>query len=92
MVVFLALYNTGGFFAIAFQCLPIKKFFNPFIEGVCLSRFKIGMAIGVQLAAVDLIAFFLPIREILRLKVSRQKRIQLLVLFALAILYETILT
>ena len=89
IILFLALFNTSAFFAIAFQCSPVEKFFNPLLPGKCISRFTIGMVIGIQLAAVDLIAFILPIKEIMGLKVVLRKRIQLLVLFALALLYET---
>ncbi|KAI9749034.1 MAG: hypothetical protein M1815_002773 [Lichina confinis] len=82
----LVLFHIAAFFAVAFQCTPLKKWFNPLLEGKCINHMALGKASAAQNIFIDVSAFLLPIPEILKLRISTRKKAQLVALFSLGLL------
>ena len=86
LLAFIVLFHIAAFFAVAFQCTPPEKWFNPLLKGKCIDHMALGKASAGQNIFIDVSAFLLPIPEILKLKISTRKKAQLVALFSLGLL------
>ncbi|CAG9950809.1 unnamed protein product [Clonostachys rosea f. rosea IK726] len=76
--------NLGILFSIAFACKPIKMAYDITVTaGTCIDRpavFKATAAFGI---ITDVLIFLIPIPMVVTLRLSRRKKICLLVMFAI---------
>ena len=76
--------NMGILFSIVFACKPIAMAYDISItDGICIDRaavFKATAAFGV---ITDVLIFLIPIRMLIKLKLSRRKKLGLLFMFAI---------
>uniref|UniRef100_A0A8H7K6U7 Rhodopsin domain-containing protein n=1 Tax=Bionectria ochroleuca TaxID=29856 RepID=A0A8H7K6U7_BIOOC len=76
--------NFGILFSIAFACKPIKMAYDITVTvGTCIDRpavFKATAAFGI---ITDVLIFLIPIPMVVTLRLSRRKKICLLVMFAI---------
>jgi hypothetical protein len=82
--------STAIFFSSLFPCQPFRKNYDitfPPDQGTCIDRpamFQATAALGV---VTDVIIILIPVPMIVRLHVSRSKKIGLLTLFAIGSAY-----
>ncbi|KAL4796768.1 hypothetical protein BDV19DRAFT_387961 [Aspergillus venezuelensis] len=96
MTAFLVFSAISGAFALAFQCDPVRAFWNTDSAGVaelgtpsCSSsdtRFGIYKYQAVLMFATDAVLFVLPIPETYKLHLPLKERLQLLLVFGLGLL------
>ena len=86
LIVFHSAFYVAAFLVTIFQCRPIRKKFNPLVPGHCVNNAALALVSAVQNIVIDLTAFLLPMREVLRLKISHREKIQLVAVFAVALL------
>ncbi|KAI9746903.1 MAG: hypothetical protein M1815_004892 [Lichina confinis] len=72
----------AAFFVVLFACRPWNKKLNPLIPGKCINSIAIAVLSSIHNIIIDLAAFLLPIREVLKLRISRREKIQLTAVFA----------
>ena len=82
----------AAFFVVLFACRPWSKKLNPLIPGKCINSIAIAVLSSIHNIIIDLVAFLLPIREVLKLRISRREKIQLTAVFAAGLLYAALLT
>ena len=64
-------------------CRPVQKFFNPQLEGYCFNFDSFFVAIEIIDIILDATILVLPIRVILRLQISVQRKVLLSFVFLL---------
>ncbi|KAF9889616.1 hypothetical protein FE257_007124 [Aspergillus nanangensis] len=86
MIAFIVAFTISGEFVLAFQCKPVKAFWDKTIlTATCLSAdamFAITMYQGVLMFVCDLIILGLPVPSIWRLNMALKKRLLVLFLFS----------
>jgi len=79
---------TGLFFATLFDCAPIEKSWNILVRhGSCLPPKGLPYASGGINVASDLVVLILPIPAVWSLNMKVERKLRVLALFSLAILY-----
>ena len=88
MIAFVAASSTAFSFVTIFQCKPVAFAWNKdIVGGRCLNFNATAWAhAGINILQ-DFIIISLPVREILKLQLDRKKRIGLILIFGLGILY-----
>lgn len=81
MVVIIALYSIGIFFALIFACDPISMSWDVRVKGTCINRPALYIATAVANIISDLVLFCLPIPIVVRLQVPRRQKIGLFFIF-----------
>lgn len=72
----------------ALQCLPVNSIWDRSITNPkCLNANAIVYSSGVLSIFEDVAILLLPIRQVWRLKIDRRRRIMLLALFSIGVLY-----
>jgi hypothetical protein len=66
-----------------FQCKPVKKLWDDSISGRCLNYLHVFLGIQAANIALDIAILVLPIRAVLKLHISRPKKIGVTAVFAL---------
>jgi hypothetical protein len=74
------------FFAIVFQCFPIEKTWEPFLEGHCVDRRILFVASSSINILTDLLVLGLPLRIFIDLKIPKRTKIALMFVFLLGFL------
>ncbi|KKK25579.1 hypothetical protein AOCH_000075 [Aspergillus ochraceoroseus] len=72
-------------FVLGFQCRPIQKFWNSEIPGKCFDLVAFSYFTNITNLATDIWIFVLPLPIILRLQISRPKKIGLSFLFSVGL-------
>lgn len=85
IVVFTCAY-TANLFIWIFPCIPIRKKWEPFIEGHCNTAAKPGILSGVVNLTTDVVLFILPIYAVLRLQMTLRKKLAITAIFATGLL------
>jgi hypothetical protein len=70
-----------------FTCRPISKSWNVSLEGTCIDRPVVFVAVAVQNIVSDICLILLPIPMIYELQMSRSQKLKLAVLLAVVCLY-----
>jgi ABC-type uncharacterized transport system permease subunit len=73
--------------ACIFQCRPVKKAWNPQVEGFCINLKGSFIANAISNILTDIAVLTLPIRQVWKLVPTLQLRLELLVVFSLGGLY-----
>lgn len=73
------------FFLVVFPCEPVKKFWNPWIEGSCLDGGKLNAFVSAFNAVSDLLILILPQSLIWSLQITFKKKIALSAVFFIGI-------
>lgn len=80
-------FYIATFFATLFACDPWKKNIYPIIPGKCINKYAIAVASAALNILVDVAACIMPLKEVVKLKISRSDKIQVIAVFAAGILY-----
>ena len=75
------------FFSTVFECTPIRKSWNPLLPGHCLKPRGLPYASGAINVASDIYVLILPIPCIWDLNMNITRKLRILSLFSLGILY-----
>ncbi|KAF3049615.1 hypothetical protein E8E11_010277 [Didymella keratinophila] len=65
------------------QCIPLKKLWQPEIEGTCISLFELYMGNAIPNVLTDMAILVLPLTQVWRLQVRLWQRIVLIGMFLL---------
>lgn len=82
-----SVFYTVLFFCSLFYCNPIAKAYNPALPGKCMSFTALPWASGIFNVVSDLYIFILPIPFVWALRMKMTRKIRLLAVFSLGILY-----
>ncbi|WQF80670.1 hypothetical protein CDEST_05684 [Colletotrichum destructivum] len=69
-------------FLVALQCVPVQSVWDRTIEGRCLNLFAISYTGAAGTILEDILLIIMPIPELMKLKLGRQKKFALGFLFA----------
>ncbi|KAL0942709.1 uncharacterized protein CTRU02_200595 [Colletotrichum truncatum] len=83
-ILFLLIHGLVFTLLIVFQCLPVQSIWDRSIEGQCLNISAIGYAGAACSILEDVVLFVIPIPELLKLQLSRKKKIALVFMFSVA--------
>jgi len=90
LIVFTLLHGVGFFFPILFQCKPVALLWNPRLEGHCIQLETIIFPGAIFSIVEDLAILLLPIPCLSKLNVGKGKKISLISMFSVGIMYETL--
>ena len=76
-------WGIAGFFAEVFNCTPVRHFWNFHVKGTCMNYKAFFLTIMVAETLLDCVILALPIRYILNLQLSTQKKHGLVAIFLL---------
>ena len=85
----LATYGTWAVVSGFLNCIPIAKFWDPSIEGFCLSPRALWFSNASMHIFTDLVILVIPIPALINLKLPLKQKIGVIVVFALGSLYAT---
>lgn len=75
-------YNIGVMFPLIFACTPVQKTWNlAIMEGACINRTPVFIATAVLNMVTDISILVLPIPMIVKLQMSRAKKVGLICMF-----------
>ncbi|KAL9639080.1 MAG: hypothetical protein Q9204_001254 [Flavoplaca sp. TL-2023a] len=83
MLVICVAWCLASVFPFAFQCTPVKKAWQPLIEGHCISLKTFLLADEIPNCIMDLVLVFLPVGIIKKLKLPTVQKINLCLIFSL---------
>ncbi|SPO01426.1 related to integral membrane protein PTH11 [Cephalotrichum gorgonifer] len=84
-IILIFLSHLGCTFALVFACTPVQKSWNPGMDGKCLAPGPSFTGYAVVTIVSDIIVALIPIPVLLKLNVSRSKKIGLIVIFLLGL-------
>ena len=87
MIVVNVIAYTVAIVMTSISCIPIQKVWSPWIEGVCRQQKSTDIATTWINLAMDVVILLLPQPIIWRLKVTRQRRIGVSLIFSMGLLY-----
>jgi len=84
-IVFILLNGAAYIFALAFQCRPVSALWDPLLKGKgqCLNLASLSVSGAVCSIVDDLVILILPIPEIMKLKMSKNKKWGLVLMFSI---------
>ncbi|KAL8865062.1 MAG: hypothetical protein Q9174_007091, partial [Haloplaca sp. 1 TL-2023] len=83
MLVICVAWCIASVFPLVFQCAPVRKAWQPLIEGRCISLKTYLLAEEIPNCIMDLVLVFLPVGVIKKLKLPTVQKINLCLIFAL---------
>ncbi|KAL4905500.1 hypothetical protein BDW74DRAFT_167725 [Aspergillus multicolor] len=83
--VFVVLWLATMSFVLGFQCRPIQRFWDSDVDGKCFNLVAFSYFTNITNLVTDLWIFVLPLPIILRLHISRNKKIGLSLLFSVGL-------
>ena len=66
-----------------FKCNPPESLWNPEVHGQCLKYGKLQLAVFSIELALDMVILCLPVRMIVKMKLSRRRKIVISMIFLL---------
>ncbi len=84
-----AAYFTAAFFACLFSCNPWKKALYPHLRGHCINQYHLALGGSVLTILTDIVACLLPVRDVVKLRMSRFQKFQVIAVFAAGLLYAS---
>ncbi|KAK2738251.1 hypothetical protein FQN57_007114 [Myotisia sp. PD_48] len=85
IIIFTITSHLAGTLVLMFQCSPVKKSWRPRTPGTCLPNDSVFYALAVISILCDLVVFFTPIPLLLRIRISRSRKVGLVVVFLLGL-------
>jgi hypothetical protein len=82
-IVFLALHGVAYILAVSFQCKPVESIWNPRVAGKCINLTTIGVSGAIFSIVEDIVILILPIPQIIKLQMSKNKKWGLVLLFGI---------
>ncbi|CAN8106220.1 unnamed protein product [Discula destructiva] len=76
-------WNIACVLAATFQCTPIHRLWNPWVEGYCIDLFLTQLCVSVPSILCDIAILCIPLPHILRLKTNLTQKICLVIIFML---------
>lgn len=86
-IAFVALWILTITLILALQCRPIERFWNPHVEGKCFNLVAFSYFTNITNLVTDVWIFLLPIPLIVRLKISRSRKLGLCGVFTIGLAY-----
>lgn len=86
MIVANVLLYIGSIIASAVTCIPHESIYYPWVEGQCIDRKALGIVTAVFNVALDLIILILPQPVIWSMKMHRQRRFGVSLIFGVGLL------
>ncbi|KAL8967516.1 MAG: hypothetical protein Q9183_002882 [Haloplaca sp. 2 TL-2023] len=83
MLVICAAWCLASVLPLAFKCTPVKKAWQPLIEGHCINMKTYLLAEEIPNCIMDLVLVFLPVGVIKKLQLPTVQKINLCIIFAL---------
>lgn len=83
MITILALYGTWAVVSAFLNCIPVAKFWDPTIEGFCLSKPGLWFSNASMHIATDIAILLIPIPALMTIDVPNKQKIALMMMFAL---------
>ena len=74
-------YLCSNLLTLLFGCTPIDKYWNTTTPGHCIPETKIGLFYGSMNFLTDVLIFVLPLPMVLRLKLSRENKLGVILVF-----------
>lgn len=90
MIVLLAIYGTWCVLSAFLNCIPVAKFWDPRIEGYCLSQKGLWFSNAGMHIATDLAILVIPVPALMALELPRRQKGALIAIFALGGLYVSL--
>jgi len=89
MIALLATYGTWCVLSAFLNCIPVAKFWDPSIEGYCLSQKGLWFSNAAMHIATDLAILVIPAPALVALELPRRQKVALIAIFALGGLYAS---
>ncbi|ODM19943.1 hypothetical protein SI65_04929 [Aspergillus cristatus] len=83
MIALLATYGTWCVLSAFLNCIPVAKFWDPSIEGYCLSQKGLWFSNAAIHIATDLAILVIPVPALVALELPRRQKVALIAIFAL---------
>ena len=74
-------YLFSNLLTLIFGCTPIDKSWNPTTPGHCIPATKVGLFYGSMNFSTDVLIFVLPLPMVWRLKLSRENKLGVILIF-----------
>lgn len=87
MIVFNILWFIPALLVEIFTCSPISRLWDLSIPGTCVWYSTFWLVLGLVELIADIILFVLPLREIVKLQLSRRNKLMLSLLFGLGAMF-----
>ena len=82
---FVSLYNIAAFFGDIFQCVPLRKLWNPAVPGTCFNYEALIIASGVLNVVTDFAILGLPMPLLWRLEAPTRRKRLLSIVFSFGV-------
>lgn len=76
-------WNIACLFAATFQCTPVQRLWNPWLDGYCIDLFLTQLCVSVPSIMCDIAILAFPLPHIVRLKTNLTQKICLIAIFLL---------
>ncbi|KAE8145951.1 integral membrane protein [Aspergillus avenaceus] len=83
MLGILATYGSWAVFSAFLNCIPVSKFWNPELDGYCLSEKGLWFSNASMHIATDLAILVIPIPALSKLDLPKRQKVALITVFAL---------
>ncbi|KAJ6155393.1 hypothetical protein N7470_005959 [Penicillium chermesinum] len=83
MITVLAIYGTWAVLSAFLNCIPVAKFWDPSIDGFCLSKPGLWFSNASMHIATDLFILIIPIPALISIEIPRRHKAALIGVFAL---------
>ncbi|ETS76307.1 hypothetical protein PFICI_11694 [Pestalotiopsis fici W106-1] len=85
VMLLLAVWTVVMSFLLIFICVPVRRFWDENAPGKCMNMLALWLSVAVINMITDLTCFLIPIPPLLQLQMSRNNKILLSAIFALAL-------
>jgi hypothetical protein len=83
MITILGIYGTWAVISAFLNCIPVAKFWDPTIQGSCLSKPGLWFSNASMHIATDLAILIIPIPALLAVDLPRKQKFALMFMFGL---------
>ena len=89
---FITTYSAAMALIMTFQCQPIKSLWDPSVKGTCIDRTGVWIVMGSMNVLTDILLLCLPLPQLWRLQMARNKKLQTIGIFSIGSLSVTTTT
>lgn len=83
MITVLAVYGTWCVISAFLNCVPVAKFWDPTIEGFCLSKPGLWFSNASMHITTDLVILIIPIPALIAIDIPKKQKFALMFMFAI---------
>jgi hypothetical protein len=83
MISVLAIYGTWAVISAFLNCVPVAKFWDPNVEGFCLSKPGLWFSNASMHITTDLAILIIPIPALIAIDIPNRQKFALMFMFAL---------